>query len=57
MINTRDFMDPWTFSVKNAMKCCLNFLTVDGRMNPFCAYNSVGYREQIAEALIGQTYA
>ncbi|HNP88853.1 MAG TPA: radical SAM protein [Kouleothrix sp.] len=48
MINTRDFMDPWTFNVKNVMKCCVEFLQPDGRMIPFCAYNSVGYREQIA---------
>jgi hypothetical protein len=47
MINTRDFMDPWTFNVKNVMKCCVEFLVPDGRMIPFCAYNSVGYREQV----------
>lgn len=51
MISTRDFMDPWTFNVKNAMKCCVEFLTPDGRMIPFCTYNSVGYREQVAEML------
>lgn len=50
MINTRDFMDPWTFNVKNVMKCCVEFLLPDGRMIPFCAYNSVGYREQAAAA-------
>lgn len=49
MVSTRDFMDPWTFSVKNVMKCCVEFLVPDGRMIPFCAYNSVGYREQIAQ--------
>ena len=48
MVNTRDFMDPWTFNVKNVMKCCVEFLVPDGRMIPFCAYNSVGYREQVA---------
>ena len=51
MINTRDFMDPWTFNVKNVMKCCVEFLVPDGRMIPFCAYNSVGYREQVAASL------
>jgi hypothetical protein len=53
MINTRDFMDPWTFNVKNAMKCCVEFLVPDGRMIPFCTYNTVGYREQVAESLKG----
>ena len=51
MINTRDFMDPWTFNVKNVMKCCVEFLVPDGRMIPFCAYNSVGYREQVTASL------
>ena len=52
MVNTRDFMDPWTFNVKNVMKCCVEFLVPDGRMIPFCAYNSVGYREQVARELM-----
>lgn len=52
MINTRDFMDPYTFNVKNAMKCCVEFLTPDGRMIPFCTYNTVGYREQVREQLL-----
>jgi 7,8-dihydro-6-hydroxymethylpterin dimethyltransferase len=55
MVNTRDFMDPWTFNVKNVMKCCVEFLVPDGRMIPFCAYNSVGYREQVnAELMSGR---
>lgn len=54
MINVRDFMDPWTFNVKNAMKCCVEFLTPDGRMIPFCTYNTAGYREQVTEALLRQ---
>ena len=53
MINTRDFMDPWTFNVKNAMKCCVEFLIPDGRMIPFCTYNTVGYREQVTASLKG----
>jgi uncharacterized radical SAM superfamily Fe-S cluster-containing enzyme len=53
MINTRDFMDPWTFNVKNAMKCCVEFLVPDGRMIPLCTYNTVGYREQVAASLQG----
>jgi 7,8-dihydro-6-hydroxymethylpterin dimethyltransferase len=51
MVNTRDFMDPYTFNVKNVMKCCVEFLVPDGRIIPFCAYNTVGYREQVAEQL------
>jgi 7,8-dihydro-6-hydroxymethylpterin dimethyltransferase len=46
MIMLQDFMDPWTFNQKNLMKCCKEFLVPGGKQIPFCAYNSVGYREQ-----------
>ena len=46
MVMLQDFMDPWTFNQKNVMKCCKAFLLPGGKQIPFCAYNSVGYREQ-----------
>ena len=46
MIMLQDFMDPWTFNQKNLMKCCKEFLLPDGKQIPFCAYNTIGYREQ-----------
>jgi len=46
MIMLQDFMDPWTFNQKNLMKCCKEFLLPGGKQIPFCAFNSVGYREQ-----------
>lgn len=46
MIMVQDFMDPWTFNQKNLMKCCKEFLLPGGKQIPFCAYNTVGYREQ-----------
>ncbi len=46
MIMLQDFMDPWTFNQKNLMKCCKAFLLPGGGQVPFCAYNTVGYREQ-----------
>ena len=51
MIMLQDFMDPWTFNQKNVMKCCKEFLLPDGKQIPFCAYNSVGYREQARRQL------
>lgn len=51
MIAVKDFMDAYTFNVKNVMKCCVVVLVPDGRMIPFCAYNTVGYREQIRAQL------
>jgi uncharacterized radical SAM superfamily Fe-S cluster-containing enzyme len=53
MIVIQDFQDPYTLNVKQLMKCCVEQLTPDGRMIPFCAYNSVGYREEVREQLTG----
>ncbi|MBA3235422.1 MAG: radical SAM protein [Chloroflexi bacterium] len=51
MVQMRDFLDPWTFDVKKAMKCCIGILQDDGRMIPFCTYNTVGYREETRQRL------
>jgi 7,8-dihydro-6-hydroxymethylpterin dimethyltransferase len=52
MIMLQDFMDPWTFNQKNLMKCCKSFLLPGARQVPFCAYNSLGYREQARAQLV-----
>lgn len=57
MIMLQDFMDPWTFNQKNVMKCCKEILLPDGKQIPFCAYNSVGYREQATAQLSAQQRA
>ena len=57
MIAVQDFQDPYTLNVRQLMKCCLQQITPDGRIIPFCAYNSVGYREQIREQLTGTPVA
>ena len=53
-IGIKDFLDPYTFNVKQVMKCCVAVLVPDGRAIPFCAYNSVGYREQVRDSLLKQ---
>ena len=53
-IAIKDFLDPYTFSVKQVMKCCVAVLVPDGRAIPFCAYNSVGYREAVRDSLTKQ---
>jgi uncharacterized radical SAM superfamily Fe-S cluster-containing enzyme len=55
MIVIQDFQDPYTLNVKQLMKCCVEEITPDGRLIPFCAYNSVGYREQVRAELSGTT--
>jgi len=47
MVVMQDFQDPYTLDVRKLRKCCVSEIVPDGRMIPFCAYNSVGYREQV----------
>jgi uncharacterized radical SAM superfamily Fe-S cluster-containing enzyme len=53
MIVVQDFLDPYTLNVRQLMKCCVEEITPAGRLIPFCAYNSVGYREQVRAQLSG----
>jgi len=53
MVVAQDFQDAYTLNVRQLMKCCVAELVPDGRMIPFCAYNSVGYREQVRAQLTG----
>ncbi|MFN8215131.1 MAG: radical SAM protein [Solirubrobacterales bacterium] len=47
MIVVQDFQDPYTLDLGKLRKCCVSEIAPDGRLIPFCAYNSVGYREQV----------
>lgn len=47
----KSFMDAYTLDVRQLMKCCVGQLVPDGRMIPFCAYNNVGYREEVRAQL------
>ena len=47
MIVVQDFQDPYTLDLRKLRKCCVSEIVPDGRLIPFCAYNSVGYREQV----------
>ncbi len=53
VVVVQDFQDPYTLNVRQLMKCCVEEITPDGRLIPFCAYNSVGYREQVRAQLSG----
>ncbi len=50
-ISIKEFMDAYTFDIKKLMKCCVEIIAPDGRMIPFCAYNNVGYREEVRDAM------
>jgi uncharacterized radical SAM superfamily Fe-S cluster-containing enzyme len=51
MVVVQDFQDPYTLDLGKLRKCCVSEITPDGRLIPFCAYNSVGYREQVRRKL------
>jgi uncharacterized radical SAM superfamily Fe-S cluster-containing enzyme len=55
MIVVQDFQDPYTLDIDKLRKCCVSEITPDGRLIPFCAYNSVGYREQVRRSLSSST--
>jgi uncharacterized radical SAM superfamily Fe-S cluster-containing enzyme len=57
LLAVQDFQDPYTLNVRQLMKCCVAQITPDGRLIPFCAYNSVGYREQVRSMLTGAEVA
>jgi len=47
----QDFGDAYTMDLNVLHKCCIGELIPDGRIIPFCAYNSLGYREQVRSEL------
>jgi uncharacterized radical SAM superfamily Fe-S cluster-containing enzyme len=47
MVQVHSFMDEYSFDIKRLMKCCVHQLLPDGRAIPLCAYNNLGYRQQI----------
>jgi uncharacterized radical SAM superfamily Fe-S cluster-containing enzyme len=53
MVVAQDFQDAYTLNVRQLMKCCVAEIVPDGRTIPFCAYNSVGYRERVRAQLTG----
>ena len=50
-IVVQDFGDAYTMDLDVLHKCCIGELVPDGRIIPFCAYNSLGYRQKIRATL------
>jgi 7,8-dihydro-6-hydroxymethylpterin dimethyltransferase len=47
-IGTMHFMDRYNYDLQRVQRCCIHYATPDGRLIPFCTYNSGPvYREQI----------
>ena len=41
------FMDAWSFDVRSAKKCCVHHVLPDGRIMPFCSYNTLHRRKLV----------
>lgn len=39
-IGTMHFMDNYNYDVERVQRCCIHYATPDGRLIPFCTYNS-----------------
>ena len=47
-IGTMHFMDRYNYDIGRVQRCCIHYATPDGRLIPFCTYNSGPvYREQV----------
>lgn len=47
-IGTMHFMDKYNYDVERVQRCCIHYATPDGRLIPFCTYNSGPvYRERV----------
>lgn len=44
------FQDPFNMDLDRVKKCVIHYTSPDGRIIPFCAYNSMGYRDEIEKA-------
>jgi uncharacterized radical SAM superfamily Fe-S cluster-containing enzyme len=47
-IGTMHFMDRYNYDLDRVQRCCIHYATPDGKLIPFCTYNSGPvYREQV----------
>ncbi len=47
-IGTMHFMDNYNYDLSRVQRCCIHYATPDGRLIPFCSYNSGPvWREQV----------
>ena len=47
-IGTMHFMDNYNYDVERVSQCCIHYATPDGRLIPFCSYNSGPvFREEV----------
>jgi hypothetical protein len=50
-IGTMHFMDRYNYDISRVQRCCIHYATPDGKLIPFCTYNSGPvYREKVWSA-------
>ena len=50
-IGTMHFMDRYNYDIARVQRCCIHYATPDGKLVPFCTYNSGPvYREKVWSA-------
>jgi uncharacterized radical SAM superfamily Fe-S cluster-containing enzyme len=47
LVSAMHFMDARDFDEDRLRRCVIHYAAPDGRIIPFCAYNTLGYREEI----------
>jgi uncharacterized radical SAM superfamily Fe-S cluster-containing enzyme len=50
MIGIMHFMDPYNLDIQRVSKCAIHYATPDGRIIPFCSYNTI-HREEVEKDL------
>lgn len=48
LVGCMHFMDPYNFDTRRVQRCVIHYATPDGRIIPFCTYNTL-YRKEIEE--------
>jgi len=55
-IGTMHFMDRYNYDLDRVSRCCIHYATPDGKLIPFCTYNSGPvYREQVWKKFAKET--
>lgn len=55
-IGTMHFMDRYNYDIERVKRCVVHYCTPDGRLIPFCAYNTGPVYRQQVESKFGMTF-
>jgi len=55
-LGTMHFMDRYNYDIERVKRCVVHYVTPDGRLIPFCAYNTGPVYRQQVESKFGMTF-